>query len=268
MLVEKYKRILSVIAVAGLLHCSLTSAAEVVLPGTQIAQGKGTVVAYYSHGNQKLNIQVSGRDEIKVPGISQGYFSNVTNDLESTGDNSTAALKLLINPWSGFYYWANIGIGLYDLSIPSSSVTNKLSSRDNGIIAGLGIRSVLFPDTIVTPSVAIEAGLNYSVYNLSEFQSGVCAEQLIDNRLELTEIQASVIVSKVIDRIEPYGGLRIFRTITSLTDKQSTGSVSGIKDNAGIFAGIKVKVYPHEAIVLEGNFIGQSSFVVGWNVDF
>jgi hypothetical protein len=245
---------------------SLIYASEVLLPASQIEQGKGSLSLLYSNNDEKINFRISNLDAIKVNNIS--YFSNVNNDLESTGKNSSIALKFIFNPHSSLYYWVKAGVGNYDLEIPSVTVKNKLSGRDMGWIFGLGIHKNLFPDTIVTPAAAFEAGINYSSYRLDSFGTGDGAPVLISDTLDLTEIQAAFLMSKKYSKFEPYGGFKVFRTYALLIDNTTTGKATGVRDNYGLFVGTKVKVYPKESLVLEGSFFGETSLNIAWNLEF
>ena len=250
-----------------LLLCSLTYASEIVMPAAQIQKGKGTVAIYWTRADQNLSLQVTNKDEIKVNNSS--YFSEVTNDFKCNGRANSILVKAVINPIDeGFYYWLKAGSGSYDLEIPSSSVTNKLSGRNPGSIVGFGMRSQLFPDTIVTPALAIEMGGSYSAFDLDVFRSGSGPNELISDKLEIFEAQFACIVSKKIGKFEPFGGLKIFRTHTLLRHVSSLGSVSGTKDNAGLFAGTRYYVHSAESVVIEGSFVGETTFSLGWNIDF
>lgn len=247
-------------------YCSLANASEIVLPASQITQGGGSLSIYYGHIDQKIDIQTNTRDRITVGGNS--YFSEVTNTLESNGTKNAVAAKLVVNPYSGLYYWLKAGSGSYELEVPSVTVKNTYSTLNNGLNVGAGIRKVLFPDTLFTPAIALDFGITYDMYAMDVLKQGGAPHQKIATKLELTELQAAVTVSKIIKRFEPYGGMKIFRTYMKLSDRDSLDSVNGVKDNAGIFLGAKYRFYPHEALALEGSFIGETSYTVSWNIEF
>lgn len=254
------------IAVLSLQICSLAYGSEIVFPAAQIQQGGGSVSLFYGRTNQKLNLQVTDKDEIKVGANS--YFSSVTNDLETDASGDSVNAKFIINPSNGFYYWLKAGSGSYEFEIPSDTVKNKLNGQERGWIFGAGLVSVLFPDTIVTPALAAGIGVNYSSYDLDNFRSGDGQKQKISNKAELCEIQAQVVISKKFSRFEPYGGMKVLRTYTALTDKESFNKVSGIKDTAGIFAGTRYRVYPKESIIFEISSLSETNITLGWNVEF
>ena len=245
---------------------SLIYSSEVVFPAGQIEDGKCSFFILSGNSSDKLNFSVASKDEIKVGNNS--YFSEVTNDFEGDGRGNSVLAKLAFNPGGGLYYWFKAGIGSYDLSLPSSTVKNKLSGQDKGWICGLGARKLLFPDTIVTPAIAVDVGISYMSYGLDSFSFGGSAPVSVSDKLEITEAQADVVISKIINSIEPYGGLKVYRKSAVLSDRASFVNVSGIKDSAGLFFGVKFSFCKHEALVVEGNVGGDTDFTVGLNIGF
>jgi hypothetical protein len=260
------KKVWLFLLMTGLFSCSLAYPSEIILPASQVQKGAGVFSFYWSQSDQDLSLQVDSRDKITVG--SNSFFSNVTSDFSCKGRAMSLLAKVEFNPFDGFYYWLKAGSGSYELEIPSSSVKNKLSGQDYGSIVGFGMRSQLFPDTIVTPGVALEFGGTYSAYDLDIFRSGGDPKQLVSDKLELFEAQGACIISKKLRKFEPYGGLKVFRTYAVLADKANMASVSGGKDSAGLFAGTRIYVHQKESVVLEGNFVGETSFSLGWNMDF
>lgn len=245
---------------------SLAYPSEVVFPASQVQKGGASFALYWSQSEQDISLQVDSRDRITVGNNS--FFSNVTSDFGCKGRARSLLVKAEFNPFDGFYYWLKAGSGSYELEIPSWTVKNTLSGQNYGSVAGFGMRSQLFPDTIVTPGVALELGGTYSSYEMDVFRQDASAKQAIADRLELFEAQGACIVSKKMRKFEPYGGIKVFRTYAVLTDRVNMSSVSGGKDSAGIFAGTRLYVRPKEALTLEGNFIGETSFSLGLNMDF
>ncbi|MBN1621473.1 MAG: hypothetical protein JW871_02660 [Endomicrobiales bacterium] len=249
-----------------LFNSSLIFGSEIVLPASQIEKGKGSISFYYARTEHKINLEVKDIQEIDVNGVN--YFSEVSNEFECSGAGDSVRIKFIFNPNEGLYYWVNLGAGFYELEIPSTTVKNNLSTRDNGWLAGIGARKTLFPDTIVSPAIAVEIGLDYSIYDLNSIRLGNSATQLISNRLNLTQIHLAALVSKKYKKFEPYGGLKVFRTYATLKEKTDVGKVTGIKDNIGLFLGTKLRIYEKEAVIIEGSFIGETNIAVGWNLEF
>jgi hypothetical protein len=160
------------------------------------------------------------------------------------------------------------GIGNYILDIPSDPASNELSGQDRGAVLGIGARKLLFPDTIVSPAVAVDFGISRALYDLDTFRSGNTAPQAVNDELDITEFQADVVVSKRIGKFEPYGGLKVFRKNAVLSDKTGFSNVSGTEDGAGLFFGARLNYYEHEALVIEGSCMGETSFNAGINIIF
>lgn len=253
--------------VLAVLSSSLVYCAEVFFPASQLEKGSPVFSLIYGNISEKLNFTVNSRDEIIVGNNS--YLSSGSNDLESNGNSNSFCAKIAFNPNNGLYYWLKAGTGSYDLEITSSEgSTNKLTGQDKGFLCGFGARKLLFPDTIVTPAVAIDLGMDYSTYGIDSLGNGNSAPVLISDKLEIVEYQADVVVSKKIKYIEPYGGIKIYRKIATLTNKADIANVSGTRDDAGLFAGVKIEYYQHEALIIEGSLGTDTSISAGLNIGF
>lgn len=263
---KKAVKFLSVCVVATAFFCSLISADELVFPAAQIEQGKGMVSFYLNRSDENLSLKITNREEIRIGGNS--YFSDVSNDLEAEGRGEAAIVKVIVNPWSGFYYWLKAGSGSYELEIPSVTVRNRLSGMNHGVIAGMGIRSLLFPETIVTPALALDFGVNYRKYDFNTLQPEGGQKSVIQNTFEITDLQAAVLISRKSKGIEPYGGVKVSRSYVTLSDVPSLGKISGSKDTAGVVIGTHLYPFPHESLFIEGVFSEKTSYSVGWKIDF
>lgn len=263
--IMKFTKVLLAVSIAIFIR-SLAFSSEIIFPASQLEKGKLQISLYGSMTKKDLTLSASNREQISVGQLN--YFSQVTNefDVQTLANNVTA--KLLINPADGLYYWMKAGTGSFELEIPSVTVKNKLSTQQNGLIIGLGVRKRLIPDTIVTPAAAVELAINYSKFNLDKFRSGSDAPVLIPNVLEDLELQIGFIVSKKIDNFEPFAGLKILRDFVRIYDSSDLSEISGVKDNVSLSLGSKIKVFSQESLLIEANFIGENSFTIGWNVAF
>jgi hypothetical protein len=259
-------RFLLLSAAIAALFSSLVYPDEVFIPATQIEKGKSSFALYYRAYTEKLDFSVSQKDVIKVGSLS--YISGSQTDLESNGTAGGVYVKLMINPNNGLYYWLNAGLINYNLDAPALGVTNKYSSQDQGWMCGVGARKLLLPGTIVTPAVALDIGINYYRFAFDCLRSGDAAPVSADDQLQILETQADVVISKRIEKFEPYSGLKVYRKASTLADKLNYSNVSGIKNSAGLFLGCKFNFYQHEALVLEGSFGEDTSFSAGLNIEF
>jgi hypothetical protein len=252
--------------ISGLFFCSLTYSAEIIFPASQVASGHGMVAVYQDYSTQKMNLRTEGVDNVTIGGIS--YNSAVNNTLECDAKSQGTSIRFIINPWDNLSYWLKMGIGSYEIEVPSSTVKNKYGTIDRGMTVGFGIRSRLFPDTIVSPAMALDFGIEYGNFNMQTLQAGSGALQKVSDKFELTELQAAFLISKRIKAFEPYGGIKVFRTYAAFTDADSLDRIYGTTDSAGVFAGLKTNFYPNESLVLEASFFGRSSISVGLDVGF
>jgi|GEM_PF-4416834 len=259
-------RFLLISTAVAALFSSLVYGDEVFIPATQIEKGKCSLAFYYVEYAEKLDFSISQNNEIKVDNLA--YLSQSQTDIESDSSANGMCAQLMFNPNDGLYYWLKAGVIGYELDMPSQSATNKLSGQEQGWVCGAGARKQLFPGTIVTPAVALDIGFNYYSFAFDCLRSGDAAPVSINDTLQILETQADVIISKRINNFEPYGGLKVYRKAAMLTDKPSFSNISGVKDNAGLFFGLKFDFYQYEALVLEGSFIGDTSFSAGINIGF
>lgn len=246
---------------------SLIPAAEIAVAPTQIAVGGLNVSAYYGIAEEKVNLQVNGRDEIQISG-DVSYLSDVSNVLECPARARRVMLKGMFNPHGSLNYWLTAGAGYYELQVPSQSVKNTFSGQAPGVIIGLGFRSILFPDTIVTPSVSFEAGVLYGYYAFDSIVTGNEIARPVNDIFERAEIQAAVLAGKKLRNFEIYGGFKVMHTAVVLKDKATLGSVSGSRDSAGATAGVKLHLYPKESFFVEGSLAGENAIAAGWNIEF
>lgn len=262
------KKLLSIFtgAAIAVFGCSLAQGAEIFFPATQIEKGFGALSVYSAASDKKFSFQVRTDDEIRAVGYS--VFTGGTNDIESPGKGQATVAKYLVNPADGKYFWLKAGTGSYELELPSNTVKNTLSGSEKGVIMGAGVRSRLFPDTVVSPAVSVELGVDYERYNLNRNVQSNSAVSVIDKKLEFVNIQAAVVVSKELKRIVPYGGLKVFRTSVTLTDNNNNGKAKGEKDNAGVFIGAKVSLLKQVGFTVESSFVGETSFAFGFNIRF
>ena len=257
---------LFIVALAAVLNSSLIYGTEIMFPATQLENRFGSLVLYSARTDKTFDFQVESDNEIKAIGYS--VFRNMVNDIESPGKGDVVTAKYMLNIANRYSIWLKAGTGNYEMELPSTTVRNTLSSGNNGLILGVGVRSRLLPDTIITPALSIELGLDYERYDLNNNMQSDGTSRVIDKKLEFYDYQAAVVVSKKLKFFEPYGGLKVFRTNVTLTDNSDSGKASGFKDNAGLFIGSKFNLSRYSALVAEACFVGETSFSCGLNVSF
>jgi len=261
---NKWFFLLPVLAV----NCQLGNATEILFPASQVPTGKCSVVALYSAGSEDLNLHVSSVDQIKVGTSGLGYTTNSSNDLTVSQRSSASGLRVLFNPNDGLYYWLKAGLINYDVEVPSVSVKDTLSSQDNGYFVGVGARSLLMPDTIVTPAFSVEGGVTYSDVAMGSLKQGDTSPVAVNDKIKELEVQFAAIISKKIRKFEIYGGGKISRTYLTLINLSNPGSVSGYKDQPGAFFGARYYLQPRESLVLEASAFGDNLISIGWSLQF
>ncbi len=220
----------------------------------------------YTGMTNTLSFSQTGSQRISAGGIN--YYSDVSAKFDVDAKSSAMSVKYMFNPHSDLYYWVKLGQGNYELEIPSDTVKNRLSSRENGLIVGAGVRKMLFPDTIVTPAIAVELNATVSDYKLDGFKPGNGADTVVSDELSLAQLEAALIISKKYRMLEPYGALKISHNQSSLWDNESTAKIDGSTDTVGLVAGVKIRVFQKESLVFEGGFIDENYVSAAWNIEF
>jgi hypothetical protein len=265
----------TIVLLTLMLAADALPAIETMDGAMQLSKGNVRASVYYSDSVFGPVLRVSGTDRITVNVGSDKiqYFDYSEQTVECVSKTTLTALKVIYNPFDGLYWWTRVGSGNYDLEIPSGSVKNRLDGTDPGVMVGIGLRWQLSPDTIVTPGICLDFGINCSEYRINRFfpgsVSGPSELVAVDNRLEIVESQMTMLVSKsnIWDtRIEPYGGLNILRYYSRITDESTLAQVDGYKDSFEIFVGARLKLHPMEWLVFEMNLLQTKrlSLGLGW----
>jgi hypothetical protein len=251
-----------------LLTSSLICASEIIVPAKQFNfdKGKAVLSVFYNKSYDTNIFNVRNMDDIDFAG--KTLFVNMVNDIEAPGQGDMYGAKCFISSNEGMTYWIKAGAGKYEIEFPSTSVKNRLNSENNGIIVGVGVRKNIIPYTVVTPAVALDLGIDYHNYHLNKLHIGDGDYLVVSDKLEFTKIQFAMIVSKKYRKFEPYAALGVVRTYSAITNNDTLKKAAGIKDNAVVYAGLKMPVSEVESIVIEGNFVSNTNISIGWNIEF
>lgn len=232
---------------------------------------KGIVLSIYGvNGAKDVNFTVK-RGQIEPFKIGDTTYihtspteseTNFESDLFSGG----AGIKATVNPFDGLYYWLKCSYGTMELEIPSLEGLNRFSGSFSWSLS-LGLRKLLFPDTLVTPALSFDAGVGFSKV---EFDRVETPQRLLPIQTVLSnlEYQIAIIGSKRIKRFEPYGAIEVVRNHSELNDLKNLSKVSGYKDSVGITAGLKFNFYDRESVVIEAGFLGDRYISAGFNLSF
>jgi hypothetical protein len=247
-----------------LLGGSLVEAYELMMPVRQVE--KIVVGVAWYQAQRDLNLQLTSNDWVSVGSLS--YLSAVTSDYSVATTNNGVQAKVLFQPHDELVYWLAFGSTAYDIEIPSVSVKNRFASQSPGWMVGAGIRKILLPDTIVTPALAVDAGINHSETNLTVFYPGGMSPMIAQNIFLTTEYHVALAVSKKYKYCEPYSSVRVARTMATLRDKGFAAEVSGKKEAVSVLTGLRLRPYPNESLICEASFFGEAGFSIGWNIEF
>lgn len=246
----------------------------------QLGKGAWKSVFYFQGTNdQHLKFNV-GSGGACTPG--NQVIANPTfacgGDAKISGEGSGQAFlaKLIYQPnESGFQYYLTAGAGNYSLKVDSVTVVNTLTGDRPGAIYGAGVKAVLWPDTVVTPAIAVDASVGMQRYFFRELRPAFTAAQgQINERLDILSYQVAVELSHLFkfhdERIslEPYGGVKWLRSRAWLKDLVSGQRHSGIQDTVTPFIGLNLPVFEKESLFAEASFVNGVQYAAGLNLRF
>lgn len=248
----------------------------------QAPQGSLKLLAYYQGTqDQSLNLNVIG---------SRG---GPGEDVEVKGDGGAALLKLVYQPWEGLQYYAAFGLGDYSISVPSVTAPNSFRGDRPGHILTAGVKTVLYPDTQVTPAFAVDASISRSRYYFNRrFPGGTPGVSgNINQRLDLMQYQVALEASKTFVlkdadekaderevpgvllrhagfKVEPYGGVKWTRIQADLKDLVDGDHSGGMQDTVSPFLGVRIPFHKNEGLFAEASFVGGYQYGAGLELRF
>jgi len=237
-------------------------------------KGSLKLLGYYQGTqSQEINFSVRGAGGCSVA-TSNGpvtFACDQTGDVTGKMTGGDGVVKLVYQPWEILQYYAALGVGSRRLNLPNGQMTG-----DNpGLSFSFGGRATIYPDTIVTPGIAVDAGVTRADYRYNRFEQGLAgADTRVNQRLGLWMYQVAVESSHLfpIDKdwkLEPYGGVKWLRIQSDLHDLQTGGHAGGQKDVVTPFVGLRVPVGEHEAFFAEGSqFVNGTQESGGLEIKF
>lgn len=233
---------------------------------SQFSKGCFRGAFYYFSSFSQPVLQTTTKELIE--GTTPPFFSEVNKKYTCESKSQGVGLKIMYRPWEGLYYYTKLGLQEYALEIPSVTVTNKLEGSSPGWFFGLGVKCVIFPDTIVSPAVSASLGLTYKYSHLDYMSNEADTKASIDTKFATTEFEGYLSVSKKLyfrpfTEFEPYAGIGILRQKYEFRDNISFGKVSGEKDFLDGSFGIRLKFSTYEAVMLEYIFLGEQIYSGG-----
>lgn len=191
------------------------------------------------------------------------------------GKGGAGMVKLVYQPYESVQYYAAFGLGDYTLSVDSVSRTNVLTGEQLGQLYQLGLKAVLWPDTVAAPGLATDLSFGWQKYWFNESRPARdSAEGQIDGQLNILQTQLAVETGHLFKPkdwrvgVEPYGGVKWLRLQSWLKDRQGGGRAGGIKDTVTPFLGVHLQVYEKEGLFAEASFINGWQYGAGLIVRF
>ncbi len=256
-----------------LLFVSSASAQLLGTSSRQLPAGSLRLLTYYSGvSDQTVRFNVRGTGScVSQNGVTFGC--NQTGDVDGSGDGAMGAAKLVWQPWDILQYYGVVGAGGYRLKVPGANGDQYLSGDNPGVMGTLGVRGTIYPDTVVTPAIALDASISDTRYAFNRATGvGSGAQTTINQALSLWRYQVALEAGHQFSveswKVEPYGGLKWTRTQADLLDRQTGGHSGGRIDVVSPFLGVKVPASEHEAFFAEAAFVEGYQYGAGLEVRF
>jgi hypothetical protein len=229
----------------------------------QMEKGSWKMVGYYQGTHeQDLDFELAG-DGICTSNVGGKSFAcGQTSTVKATGNGEAAVVKWIFQPHeTGLQYYLFAGAGGYRLSQGTTTVVDSGFVDHSGFLSGVGAKAVLFPDTLVSPGLALDAGAGWQRY-------------FDDLRLDILQYQVAIEASHRFvfreDRltVEPYGGVKWFRSLAWLRDIGSGTRVGGKKDTVTPFLGLYLPIGDSEGLFGEASFVNGIQYAMGLSILF
>lgn len=263
----------ALLSLGALFVAVVSSAQSLGTTARQLSPGSLKFLVYYQGTNeQKLNFSPRGSAGCVANNGTPGgntFGCSQTGDVDAQGFGGAAIVKIVYQPWDSLQYYAFGGAGKYDLKLPAQ----RLTGDTPGTIFGAGVKAVVMPDTIVQPGIAVDASVSNSRYAYNRISPGAPAvSNQINDLLVLWQYQVAVEASHLFElqgaKVEPYGGVKWSRIQADLNDRQQGNHTGGMQENAVPFVGLRVPIYDHEGIFIEGAFNQGEQIAGGLEVRF
>ena len=264
-----YNFFFTIIVLCSLICRKDVDCSEYMDTAAQVSKGSFRASLYYVDLDHKPTITVyKGGSKIQIGNEIFDYISQTEASIECRAKSNQEAVKVVFNPFGGFIWWGKIGSCDFTFDLPSANSIDRFENISQGIVVGLGLRYQVFPETIVTPGILMDFGFTTSENNIQKFSVDGVFAGIVDSKLTTQETQAAFVLSKKIKNIEPFGGIKVRRDYLKFIDLSSLEYLDGYKDTVDVFLGLKIQIYHYESVMLEANFIGETSVALGLGIGF
>jgi len=261
---------LAVLEAAGLPAGRRADAQILLGSPRQLPEGSVHVSVYWQRvRNEKLEFRVPAGQAVAVcSGNPCSFPGQPFSSVPGNVDGDWSVLKAGYQPWDRVQYFVLLGGGHFTLDVASVAVTNRLTGARVGSMAGAGARVNLVAETPVTPAVSLALGADRTAVQFNRMRVGTSVAQPVSARLTLDHLQASLWASKRLGYLEPYAGVDWVRATAKLRDLEQGGRNGGRRDTTHPVAGVRLRVFPQEALMAEARFAGGVTWRVAWEARF
>lgn len=244
----------------------------------QLPPGSLKLLTYYQ-GVQDQTIRFAVRGTggcVTAAPSSINFGCDTAGDIDAEGHGGMGVVKLVWQPWDSLQYYGSFGVGDYTLRVPSTTLVNALTGDNPGLSGTVGIKWVFYPDTVVTPALALDASITRTRYTFNRIYPGGVPgqDQRVNQSLDLWQYQVAVETSHLFTieekyKLEPYGGLKWIRTRSDLLDRQTGSHAGGQLDTVTPFVGLRIPAFEHEAFFAEASqFLEGYQYAAGLELRF
>lgn len=247
---------------AALLFAGTVDAQMLGTTARQVEAGSWQALFFYQ-GTRSQDLSFAVSDAANCAGGATPPGSGVTfpcastGELEADGSGEAFVLKLAFQPRErGIQLYGTAGVGEYAMTVGSQTVFNSRVLDRAGVLTSLGAKVMIWPDTVVTPALAVDGSVGWQRYfgadRLDLFQTQVALEASHLFRFERTSWE-----------LEPYGGVKWLGTRAQLKDVGSGSRVAGREDAVTPFVGFRMPLFTHDSLFGEVSFVKGVQFASG-----
>ncbi len=227
---------------------------------------------------QDLTFSVGGSGACSTPAggalPAVPFTCDSTGQVPAEGSGQAAVAKLMWQPYDNVQYYLTLGTGRYSLHVASLTSVTSLTGDKPGWIYGIGGKALIFPESIASTALAVDASATWEKYwfNRSQPQARAALTNVKD-RLDLMKLQLALEASRRFEfggrwKAEPYGGLKWVRTQAWLKDLDTGDRFGGIEDAVSPFLGLSLPFSDNESLWGEASFVGGYEYAAGLAVKF
>lgn len=284
------------LSLAGLALCAVPASGQALgTTARQLPPGSLKVLAFYQGIQEQavnFNVGSPGVCTAKAGAPAPTFGCNQSGNVSGKGHGGAGLVKVVYQPWEILQYYAAFGAGDYGLDVPSTTMTNSLTGDNPGAIMTFGAKAVLYPDTMVTPAIAVDLSLSRSRYAFNRMFPGGTpgVSGNVNKRLDLMQYQVAVEASHVFTvrdadekaaekeglvalrsqgfKLEPYGGAKWLRIQSDLKDLDDGSHVGGQQDTVTPFLGLRIPFAKNEGFFAEAQFVDGYVYAAGLDIRF